>query len=83
MGHMADLRCDGIRSQLKEARSRKFLGMSEVALREIFVFDLFLITLDDQWFLGPVSCPAEMHCTIVFGMRNGKFSRLGVVVFRD
>ena len=27
--------------------------------------------------LDPVSCPAEIHCTAVFALRNGKFSRLG------
>ena len=24
-----------------------------------------------------VGCPAEMHCTTVFALRNGQFSRLG------
>ena len=26
--------------------------------------------------LDPVSCLAEIHCTTVFALRNGKFSRL-------
>ena len=30
--------------------------------------------------LGPVSCPAEIHCTTVFVLRNGKFSKLGGLI---
>ena len=28
--------------------------------------------------LRPVSCPAKIHCTTVFAVRNGKISRMGV-----
>ena len=28
--------------------------------------------------LGPVSCPADVHCTTIFPLRNGKFSRFGM-----
>ena len=39
-----------------------FGGASEISLRKLF-FDLFLV-------LDPVRCPAKIHCTAVFAMRN-------------
>ena len=47
----------------------KFFGVSKVALRTFLSVTFF--------FLGPVSSPAEVHCTTVFALRSGKFSMLG------
>ena len=50
-----------------------FWRMSEVLLCAIFL----VVLVVDQMALGPVSCPARIHCTAVFALRNGKFSSLG------
>ena len=45
---------------------------------------VFLVTvaveneIDNQMVLGPVSSTAKLHCTVVFALHNGKFSKLGV-----
>ena len=36
-----------------------------------------VVIVVDQMVLSPVSCPARIHCTAVFALRNGKFSSLG------
>ena len=53
-----------------------FLGVSEVAMQKCFVCDLFSSYNGSPMFLCPVSCPAEVYCTTVFVLRDGKFSRL-------
>jgi len=67
----------GMGGAVRDAASIYLLGVSE-AFPAIIFCDLFsLATLVDQMVLGPVSCPAKIHCTAVFALRNGKFSRLG------
>ena len=44
---------------------------------DIFVCTAFYSNSRSPKVLGPVSCPAEIHCTTFFALRNGKFSRLG------
>ena len=68
----------GMGGAVRDATSIYLLGVSE-AFPAIIFCDLFsLATLVDQMVLGPVSCPAKIHCTAVFALRNGRFSRLGV-----
>ena len=38
----------------------------------------FLTTVVDPTVLGPVSCPAKMHCVAVFALQNGKCSKLAL-----
>ena len=62
---------------------RHIFGVSEVCPVEIIsvafsiLIIVVLVTVVDETFLGPASCPAKVHCTAVYALRNGKFSRLG------
>ena len=53
-------------------------GASKVCPMNFFCdFFVFIVIVVDQMVLGPVSWSAKLHCTAVFALRNGKFSRLG------
>ena len=52
--------------------------MSEVCLAKISSVTVFLVTVDGQMVVDPVSCPAKIHCKAIFALRNGKFSKLGM-----
>ena len=56
-----------------------YLGGFRGLPSEHFVRDLdFLVaTVVDQIVFCPMSCPAKIHCTGAFALRNGKSSRLG------
>ena len=59
-----------------------FLGVYQrVLLAIIFCEPFILVTVVDQMTLGPVSCPAKIHCTVDFAQRNSKFLRLAVTHF--
>ena len=49
-------------------------GMSKVALRTPFVCDVFSCNSSSPMVLGPVSCPAKVHGTTVFALRNVNLS---------
>ena len=51
-----------------------FGGRHSFALRKYSVTFLDQMVLDPP---GPVSCPANIHFTAVFALRNGKFSNVG------
>ena len=53
-----------------------FLGVSQTYPAKFFYDLFFSVTVVDQMVLGAVGCPARIHCTAVFTLRNGKFSRL-------
>ena len=53
-----------------------FWGVAEVAQR-IFLSDAFFSNSSSPMVLCPVNCPPEVHCTTVFALLNGRFSRLG------
>jgi len=42
-----------------------------------FCLWFFLVTVVDQMVLGPLNFPAKVHCTTIFALRSGMFSRLG------
>ena len=50
----------------------KFWGVSEVALRDVSVCDVFFSSSSSPMVLCPVNCPAEVHFTTIFAPRNGK-----------
>ena len=50
-----------------------FGGRNRFAMQKLFV----LVTAVDPMVLGLVRCPAKVHFTAVFALRNGKFSGLG------
>ena len=40
-------------------------------------FSVFSSSISLAMVLGPVSCPAEVHCTTVFALQNSKLLRWG------
>ena len=63
----------------RDAASTYFGGCLRFGLRKFCLRSLIVsVTPVDQLALGPVSAPAKIHCTAVFTLRKGKFSRLGV-----
>ena len=58
--------------------SKAALGVSEAALRDLFVFDLvFSGTCSSPMVLCPVKCPAEVHFTTTFALRNSTIFGVG------
>ena len=58
----------------------KFSGGVKGCPANIFVCDVFYLFFSNSCsprVLSPVSCPAEVCCTTIFAVRNGKFSRVG------
>ena len=51
-------------------------GYQRVALRKFSLTYIF-VTVVDQMILDPVSCPAKIHCTVVFTLRNRNFFTVG------
>ena len=70
---------DGATEELGQGRNfTEFLGVSEVTLQKLLVCDLlFFSTSSSPMVLGPVHCPAEIHCTTVFALRHGHFAWCG------
>ena len=56
-----------------------FCGVSAVYPSKVLSVKFVLVIVVDQMVLGPVNCPARIHCTAVFAQRNCKLSRLGVI----
>ena len=63
---------------IRDVNSIYFRGVTEDCPAKIlYVILFFLVTVVDQMVLGPVRCTAAVHYTVIFAMRNGKFSELG------
>ena len=51
-------------------------GCQKFAMRKFCLRPLIFVIIVDSMVLDLVNCLAIIHCTTIFALRNGKFSRL-------